>query len=225
LVAAELVDGVGHGEDVFEGGFFEDGVVAGAGDVASAGHHDIEDVAGLLSDVVGVAFDEDVLGVDGSVEEDLSAEACFELGEVHAVAGWLDGVEGVEARIDHRGDEWGEAAAAVEHDFEVEGVAQVDKLLEVGQEEAAKEFFAEERASGAAEVVADEEDVDGIGGGFEGAFADGEVVVENVFENGVDEFGLVVHFEVHIFHAEQIDEVVPEGGPFAAEDGEAAVVA
>ena len=84
------LDGVEHGEDVIEGGFGEDGVVTGAGDVTAAGHHDVEDLASFGADGVGGAANEDVMGIDGTVEEDLMANSALRVGRsMPRQEGWM----------------------------------------------------------------------------------------------------------------------------------------
>jgi len=39
-----------------------------------------------------------------------------------------------------------------------------------------------------------------------------------VCKDGVDHSGLVVHLQIHLFHTQQIDQVVPKGRPIATQD-------
>jgi len=105
------------------------------------------------------------------------------------------------------------------HYFQAIVVAQIDQALQVRQQEPAKHGLAQQRSALAAQVVADEVDVDHLGRRIEGPLAHFGVVVDQMLEHCVDQFGLVVHLQVHILHAQQIDQVVPEGRPVAAEDG------
>ena len=57
-----------------------------------------------------------------------------------------------------------EPAAAVEHHPQPVLVAQIDQAAEVRQDEAAEQRQAQQRAGLAAQIVADEEDVDRAGG-------------------------------------------------------------
>ena len=68
----------------------QDVVVAGAGDVAAAGRHDPQHLAGLLAHGLRRAVDQHVVRVDRAVEEDLPAELGLERGQVHAAAAGLD---------------------------------------------------------------------------------------------------------------------------------------
>ena len=77
----------------------------------------------------GVALDQHVVRVDGAVEEDLVAEVGLELPQVHAAAAGLHGVQAVQPDLDHRRNQLGEPAAAVQHDLQAVGVAQVDQPL------------------------------------------------------------------------------------------------
>ena len=49
--------------------------------------------------------------------------------------------------------------------------------------------------------------------------ADGEIIVDDAPEQDVDEVRAVVHPEHEVLHAEEVDGVVVEGRPVAAQDG------
>ena len=92
----------------------------------------------------------------------------------------LNGVQAVEADLDHGRDQRGEPAAAVHHDLELVRVAQVDEPPEVRQAEPAEQVLAQQRPGLAAEIVADEEDVDRVGRRVEDPLADRRVVIDDV---------------------------------------------
>lgn len=91
-------DSVEHCEHVFNGGFFENCVVAGAGHITPAGHHNIENLTCLFTNDFSSAVDEYVVGVDGAVKEDFVAEFGLECPRVHSLAIRLDGVQTTKTR-------------------------------------------------------------------------------------------------------------------------------
>ena len=74
------------------------------------------------------------------------------------------------------------------------------------------------RAVLAAEIVAQEEHVEGVGGRRENPPADGRIVVDEVRQQRVDQFRRVVHLQIEVLHSQQINRVVPERRPIAAEN-------
>ena len=78
---------------------------------------------------------------------------------------------------------------------------------------------AQQRAGLAAEIVADEENVDCVGRGVEDSPVDRRVEVHDALEHRLHQVRLVVHLQVKVLHAQEVDGVVPERRPVAAEDG------
>ncbi len=98
-------------------------------------------------------------------------------------------------------------------------MAQVDQALEVRQDKAPELRLADLGAALCAEVVADEEDVDDIRRRFEDTPANLGVIIHAVLQHGVNNRRRVIHLQQQVFHAQQIDGVMPEGRPFPAHDG------
>ena len=73
-IVSVFPDSVEHCEHVFNGAFFENCVVAGAGHIAAAGHHNIENLTCLFTNDFSSAVDKHVVGADGPVKEDFVAE-------------------------------------------------------------------------------------------------------------------------------------------------------
>ncbi len=131
-----------------------------------------------------------------------------------------NGVDGVETGFGQQRHQRIDAAAAMEHDFQPVAVAEDAEFFEPGQQETAKEVRADQRPGLAAEIVADKEDVKPVGRGFKNAAVHLEVETGDPVQDRVDETGVFVHFQTERFQAQQVDEVVPERGPGAAQDGE-----
>ena len=85
-VNPEIRDRVKHRHDILDGRLLQKIIVAGARDVAAAGGHDPQDVARPMAHGLRRARDEDMVRIDGAVEENRVAVPCFERGQVHAAA-------------------------------------------------------------------------------------------------------------------------------------------
>ena len=117
---------VEHCENVFNGGFFENCVVAGAGHIASAGHHNIENLAGLFANDFSSAVDEHVVGIDGPVKEDFVAEFGLECPRVHSPAIRLHGVQTIETGLNQQRNQGGKTAAAVKLNLQTIRMTEVN---------------------------------------------------------------------------------------------------
>ena len=102
-------------------------------------------------------------------------------------------------------------------------MAEIGQACQVRQHEAIELRRAEQWPVLSAKVVADEEDVDRVRGGVENPPADRNVVVNDVPQHGIHDLGLIVELEVQRLHAEQVDRIVPERRPIAAENGVSAI--
>src|SRR4030042_1399720 len=159
-----------------------------------------------------------MMGLDAAVENDPFPEIALEAARLHAARGRLERLQGVEPDLDERRDERRKPSAAVEHDLEPEVVTQINHPLQVRKEEAPEERLAYHGSVLGAEVVPDEEDVDGAAGGFENPPADLGVIVDNTPEHGVDEVRSIVEEEHEPVHAQEVDGVVIEGRPVPPQD-------
>ena len=83
-------------------------------------------------DFIDCAKGEGVLVVDTSVEDELLAEVFHECFTVHTMAAPLDGVEHINAEVDHVGDDVVDGAVAVKEDKYARIVCQVDHAFHAG---------------------------------------------------------------------------------------------
>ena len=127
-------------------------------------------------------------------------------------------MERVQSDADHRLHQGLDAPAAVQHDFQPVVVPQVDQARQVRQNEPLKLGGAQQRPALAPEVVPYEEDVDRPAGRLEDPPTDLEVVVRQAAHDRVDHRRLIIHLQVQSLHAQQVDRVVEERRPVAAED-------
>ena len=121
-VSAEFCDGVEHGEHVLHGRFLEDIVVAGAGHVPAACFHDIEDFARFFPDGLARSVDQYVVRIYCPIEQDFVAKRALQSGQVHSLAGRLDGVQTIQSSLNHLRNQRGVSTATVHHYFQPVGV-------------------------------------------------------------------------------------------------------
>ena len=129
--------------------------------------------AGIGAHGLGAPVDQHVLRVDRTVEDHPVTEVGLQPPQVHAGAGRLDRVQGVQSGVEQRGDQRREPAAAVKLDLQPVVLPEVDRAFLMRQDEPLEERRAQQRAGLPAEVVADEEDVYRLGGCVEDAPASG----------------------------------------------------
>jgi len=114
-------------------------------DESAARPKDGDLLAHVFADLLGCAAREDEVSIAAAAPEgDLAPEVGLQPSRLHARAGNLHRVDGVQSGLDQVGEEGPHAAAAVEHDFDVgqllsavphAGVAWLEELLVHGRRE------------------------------------------------------------------------------------------
>jgi len=160
-----------------------------------------------------------VVGINGAVKEDFRAVVGFQLREIHAAAARLKRVQSIQSGNDHGGIERLVAAATVTLNLQPVLVAEINQPFQVRHDEPVELCRAEQRSGLTAEIVVDEEHIHHIRRRVERALANSDVGVREMLQQHVHQFRIVVHLKVEVFHAEQVDRIVPEKRPIAAEDG------
>jgi hypothetical protein len=166
-----FLKGLPHGMDVLRRHIGLD-VVNGCEDEASTRREVVDAALHLFLHLGDGAAGKNPLGVDPAAPEaELRSEFPLELLGIHVGGADLDGVEGVDSRLDQVGDQGAHAAAGVQQELDVGLCALLDVSEELGMarlEKPAVHVGRHHRSRLTAEVVAVETDVDLVPQDLEG---------------------------------------------------------
>ncbi len=121
--------------------------MAGGHDVAAAGFHDSEYLLGLLANECRRALNQYMVGIDAAIEEEFTSEPGLKVRRRHVRRAGLQGLQTIDASVNHRGHERREAPAAVHHYLQAAIMRQPGQSPQMGNNESAKHCGAYQRAS------------------------------------------------------------------------------